>query len=150
MYGTSEGAIKQALKGAGNTFMNDLNGVSAILSKTKAGKALKEVPHGSVVSHIGETNARLLGAQRRLETAMDLTEVEDILKALPENHPYTKQVETFIVRDSKGKIVNADIDAMSRVDALEFARQADPTNAKLLDEWADTHKALDEVSAGKH
>lgn len=149
MYGTSEGAIKQALKGAGNTFMNDLNGVSAILSKTKRGKALKEVPHGSVVSHIGETNASLLRAQRGLGTATDLTEVESIIKSLPEKHPYRQQIENFAVRDANGKLVNADIDAMSQVDALAYARQADPTNAKLLDEWADTHKALDEVSAGR-
>ena len=138
MYGTSEGAIKQALKGAGNTFMNDFNFISYPLSKTKRGKALKEVPHGSVVFHLGDTTATVLRAERQIKSATNLDAVKAAVADLPPAHPYRKAAETA-----------TDLQAVKTIDPMDVAKQTEPTNARLLQEHKATINALDEVAGGK-
>ena len=138
MFGTSEGAIRQALKAGGSTFMNDLNGVSAILSKTKTGKALKEARHGSVASHLGDTTAEVLYAQRLVNEADNLSAVKEAVIRLPQTHPYRKAVETA-----------TDMQAVKAIDPMDAAKATEPTNVRLLEEHRDTQRALNEVASGR-
>ena len=138
MFGTSEGAIRQALKAGGSTFMNDLNGVSAILSKTKGGKALKEARHGSVASHLGDTTAEVLYAQRLVNDADNLNAAKGAVITLPPAHPYRKAVETA-----------TDLEGVKAIDPMEVAKQTEPTNVRLLEEHKATQRALNEVAGGR-
>jgi hypothetical protein len=138
MFGTSEGAIKQALKAGGNTFMKDLNIISAPLSKTKFGKTLKNTPHGSIASHVGETTAATMKASREIKTAQSADEVLAIVRELPERQPYRVAVEEAV---QAGRPADA-------IDPLAVVRQADETNVKLIDEWNDTQRALEDLSQG--
>lgn len=138
MFGTNPELIKDALRAGSTTFMNDLNGVSAILSKTKAGKRIKEAGYGTVASHLSDTTAEAMKTQRAVKDAYGGSQILDAVKTLPEKHPYRVAVESA-----------GSIEDMKAVDALAIAKQADPENVKLVKEWEDTQLALKDLSAGK-
>lgn len=138
LYGTNPTAINKlydALGAGTDTFLNDLNGISAIYKKMNP----KHIPYGSGTGKAANELEEILRL-KRLEQTVDVDEfsmIEAALRKKNPNHPY------FAYQDARNQ---SGTDGL--LDIIKNEEKTGRTSSKLLDEWSSTQEGLSKLERG--